>query len=128
MKIYLSYKQTWVPKEQLEKELLFFKKGLEKLGHEVFIYYFDWNLDLIPWEYDKLFLENIKKSDLVLAYINYPDKSEGQLLELGMAYALWKEIKLLINGKVKDKYYLIFWLGKVVYFDNLENISFNDLV
>jgi nucleoside 2-deoxyribosyltransferase len=35
-----------------------------------------------------LFLENIKKSDLVLAYINYPDKSEGQLLELGMAYAL----------------------------------------
>ena len=128
MKIYLSYKQTWVEKRELENNLLFFKRNLEKLWHEVFIYYFDDNSDLPPEDLDKRFLGKIEQSDLVLAFVNYKDKSEGQLLELWMAYSLWKQIKILVNSNVKDSYYLIYWLWQVYEFDNLEEIDLNRVV
>ncbi len=128
MKIYLSYKQTWVEKRELETNLLFFKQNLERLWYKVFIYYFDDNSDLPPEELDKEFLEKIRQSDLVLAFVNYKEKSEGQLLELWMAYSLWKQIKILVNSNVKDGYYLIYWLWQVYEFDNLGEIDLNNIV
>ena len=128
MKIYLSYKQTGIPEEELEKNLLFFKKEIEKLWHSVFIYYFDDNSDLPPEELNKRFLNQIKESDLVLAFVNYKDKSEWQLLELGMAYSLWKEIKILINKKVKENYYLIYGLWKVYKFDKIEEMDLINII
>ena len=123
--IYLSYKQSWVNPNQLEKELKFIKNKLEATWQKVFIYYFEEDSTLPPHQLLKKFYENIKKANLVLAYINYPEKSEGQLLELGMAYALWKPIKILINNTVKNNYYLVYGLGQVIEFEKLECIDFN---
>ena len=123
MNIYLSYKQTWIKKDVLESELKYIKEQLEKKWHNVFIYYFEEDSSLSADKLNKAFLEHIKKSDLVLAYINYEQKSEGQLLELGMAYALWKEIKVFINKTVKENYFLVYGLGKVYEFDSLEDLD-----
>lgn len=121
MNIFISYKQTWIEKQELEKNLLFLKNKLEKLWHDVFIAYFTEYENMDQKELDNYFLENIKKADLVLAFVNYESKSEGQLLELWMAYALGKKIKLLVNKKIKDKFYLIYGLWEVIYFDKLED-------
>ena len=128
MKVYLSYKQSWIPEKELEANLIFLKQQVENLGHQIFIYYFDDNSDLPPKELDKRFLEKIKESDLVLGFVNYKDKSEGQLLELGMAYSLWKKIQILLNKKVKDNYYLIYGLWQVYEFDKIQEIDFNKIL
>ena len=72
--------------------------------------------------------KQLKESDLVLGFVNYKDKSEGQLLELGMAYSLWKKIKILLDKKVKDNYYLIYGLWQVYEFDKIQEIDFNKIV
>ena len=125
--IYLSYKQSWIDTNQLEKELNFIKNKLEATWKKVFIYYFEEDSTLPPNQLLKKFYENIKKANLVLAYINYPEKSEWQLLELGMAYALWKPIKILINKTVNDNYYLVYGLGQVIEFEKLEDINFDKI-
>jgi len=125
--IYLSYKQSWIDTNQLEKELNFIKNKLEATWKKVFIYYFEEDSTLPPNKLLKKFYENIKKANLVLAYINYPEKSEWQLLELGMAYALWKPIKILINKTVNDNYYLVYGLGQVIEFEKLEDINFDKI-
>ncbi len=119
-KIYVAYKQTWVSDDELQKNLGFLKKEIESLWNETFIYYFDWQADLPVWEFVYKFYEEIKNSDLFFCFINHKKKSEWQLLELWMAYSLWKKIILLINEKVKDDYYLIYWMADhVFYFKNL---------
>ena len=128
MNIYLSYKQSWIEPNILKKELLFIKNSLEKLWHKVFIYYFEEDSSLPADKLNQKFLKNIKKTDLVLAYVNYKEKSEGQLLELGMAYALWKEIKMLVNKSVKDNYFLIYGLWKTIEFEKIENLDFNVII
>ncbi len=128
MNIYLSYKQSWIETKQLEEELIKIKNKIEATNNKVFIYYFEEDSSLSADKLNKKFLENIKKADLVLAYVNYENKSEWQLLELGMAYALWKKIKILLNSKVKDNYYLIYWLGEVIEFDDLWSLDFNTIL
>ena len=126
--IYLSYKQSWIPPKILEKELNYIKNQINKLQEKIFIYYFDSNPNLPQNQLLKNFLLNIKKAKLVLAYINYPEKSEGQLLELGMAYCLGKKIKILINKEFKEHYYLVYWLWEVIEFKSLEEIDFAKLI
>ena len=128
MQIYLSYKQTWIEKSRLLDELLFFKSNIEKTWNNIFIYYLQENNELPPKELDMKFLEKIKESDLVLAYINYSEKSEWQLLELGMAYALNKKILILINEKIEKNYYLTYGLWKVIKFQKLEYLDFKKII
>ena len=124
MKIYLAYKQTWIDKNKLKQELSFLKEILEQnWKNKVFIYFFDWDSNLPPEKLNNNFLNEIETSDLIVWYINYPEKSEWQLLELWMAYALNKKILILINDSVKDKYYLVYWLGKVINFKNLIDLK-----
>lgn len=124
MKIYLAYKQTWIDKNKLKQELSFLKEILEQnWKNKVFIYFFDWDSNLPPEKLNNNFLNEIETSDLIVWYINYPEKSEWQLLELWMAYALNKKILILINNSVKDKYYLVYWLGKVINFKNLIDLK-----
>ncbi len=125
MKIYLSYKQSWIKKEKLEKELKLIKDKAEKLWYSIFIYYFDEDSSLPAWKLTKKFLENITKSDLVLAYVNYKEKSEWQLLELWMAYSLNKKIKVLVNKNVKDNYFLLYGLWQVFEFEKLDIVLNN---
>ena len=126
-KIFLSYKQWGLKKSELDKNLGFLREELEKLNYQNFIYYFDNEFENVsPEIINKNAFSEIEKADIILWFINHKEKSEGQLLELGMAYAKWKKIILLVNNKIKDNYFLSFWLkAKIIYFDDLEKIDFN---
>jgi hypothetical protein len=129
MKIFISYKQTWISDLELKKNLWFLKEKIKKFWYKPLIYYFDDNSDLPAKELDKKFLENIKKSEIFISFLNYKDKSEWQLLELWMAYSLWKKIILLVNNSVKDNYYLVFWTTENIYFfDELDNLDFKKIL
>jgi len=122
--IFISYKQSWISKNELENNLWFLRENIDKLWFNSLIYYFDDNSDLNADILDKKFLENIKASDIFVSFLNYQEKSEWQLMELGMAYALWKKIILLVNNKIKDNYFLAYWTSEnIVYFDKLENLD-----
>ncbi len=125
MKVYVSYKQTWVPEDILVKELNLIRFVLNYLDINSFIWYLDENWQnlsanqVLEETYNK-----IEESDLVLCYINWPDKSEGMFIELWMAYKLEKEIVLFINKNVKDKFWSIYWLSdKIIEFDDLNDLE-----
>ena len=129
MKITVSYKQSWVSEKVLNKNLSFLRENIEKLGHSSFIYYLDEDSSLEASKINRKVLENIQNSDLIMWFINHKEKSEWQLLELGMAYALWKKIILLVNKRIKDNYYLIYWLNaKIIYFDMLGDLDFKKIL
>jgi len=128
-KVFISYKQTWISKDELEKNLLFLRENIEILNYKTLIYYLDDNSDLSAEILDKKFLENIKKSDIFISFLNYKEKSEGQLMELWMAYSLWKRIILLVNNEIKWNYYLVYWTTKeIYYFDKLEDLDFKKIL
>jgi len=112
MKIFLSYQQTWVSENDLNHNLWNIRVTLEKMWHEVFVYFFDENNEASADYIIKKVKEEIEKSNLVLAFINHKKTSEWQLLELGIAWWLWKDILLLINNKVENNYYLTYWLPR----------------
>ncbi len=119
--IYISYKQTWVSDEDLQKDLKFLRKEIEKLWNKTFVYYFDADSELDPQNLVYKFYEEIKKSDIFFCFLNYKKKSEWQLLELWIAYSLWKKIILLVNERVKESYYLAYWMADhIFYFKNLK--------
>jgi hypothetical protein len=127
--IFVSYKQSWVSNEELDYNLGYIRDNFNKLWFKSLIYYFDDNSDLLAKELDKRFLENIKKSDIFISFLNYWEKSEWQLMELWMAYSLWKKIILLVNNNAKDNYYLVFWTTKeIYYFNELQNLDFKKIL
>jgi hypothetical protein len=127
--IFVSYKQSWVSNEELDYNLGYIRDNFNKLWFKSLIYYFDDNSDLPAKELDKRFLENIKKSDIFISFLNYWEKSEWQLMELWMAFSLWKRIILLVNNNIKDNYYLAYWTTTEIHFFNeLENLDFKKIL
>ncbi len=126
MKIFLSYQQTWIDEETLLKDLNFFRGVFIEKNIENYIYFLDEENNNDSSTVCRKAKEEIEKCDIVLAYINHPKRSEGMLLELGIAYELWKEIKILVNTKFKDNYLLIYWLTKsknIVFFESLIDLE-----
>ena len=128
-KVFISYKQSGISDTELKETLWFLRENIDKLWFESLIYCFDDNSDLEASILNKKFLNNIKSSDIFLSFLNYENKSEWQLLELWMAYSLWKKIILLVNKNIKDKYYLAYWTtNTIIYFDNLEDLNFKKIL
>ena len=124
MKIFVSYKQSWVKEKDLKRDLSILRKSLDDLWHKSFIYYLDIKWKRSPKEVIEISKKNIENSDLVLCFINYEELSEWMLLELWIAYELWKDIMVLINKDIVFSYYLVRSIAKkVIEFDNI-----NDLV
>jgi len=124
MKIFLSYKQTWIYKQELTKDLNYIKNIIENTWNDVYIYYLDKKEVKKPKNIINKVKQEIEKSDLVIWFINYSKKSEWELLELWIAEWLDKKILLLINNEYKNDYYLIYWLNtEVLYYENIEEIN-----
>ncbi|MDP2090518.1 MAG: hypothetical protein Q8K30_02870 [Candidatus Gracilibacteria bacterium] len=124
MQIFLSYKQTGLDKKNLKKELSSIKKIIENTNNEVYIYLFEELIDENPIKLVKLFKQKIKKSNLVIGLINNIEKSEGELLELGLAEALNKKILLLVNNNIKPYYSLIYGLNAdIIYYDDISDLE-----
>lgn len=126
MKVFLSYQQTWVDKKILLKDLQFFREVFDDKNIKNFVYYLDEKEEDDNFYICEKVKKEIEKCDLVITYINHKKRSEWMLLELGMAYELWKEIKIFINRKYKDDYLLIYWLTKkenVIFFNEFFEIE-----
>ncbi len=121
MKIYVSYKQSWVPEKELEKSLTFLREEIEKLWNKTFIYFLDADSEKPATELVEIFKSEIEKSDLFFCFINHKKPSEWQLMELAMAYAMNKKIILYVNDEVKDSYFLTYWVAShTFYFKNFK--------
>ncbi len=125
MKIFISYKQTWVDDVQLTGSLWKLREILKNLWHESFIYYFDSDFsDKNHKEIINISREEIKKSDIVIAFVNHEKKSEWMLLELWIAFWLNKKVMILMNTQMQDEYYLSYWVSNnTILFDEFSEIS-----
>lgn len=130
MQVFLSYKQTWIDELTLKNNLLFLREIFNKYNYSNFIYYLDADSSLWQNEIVKRAKNEIIKSDIVFWYFDNSEKSEWQLIELGIAKWLWKKIIIFMNNKYKSNYYLIYWLSDDIYFfdklSDLENLYFNN--
>ena len=125
MKIFISYKQSWLTEWELHSDLSIFRETLKQMWHEVFIYYF--NADFInrtPKDIIYTARDEITKSDLVLWFVNHSWKSEWMMEELWIAFGLQKNIKLLVNTKFEDEYFLSYGISSDTYlFNSLEDVK-----
>jgi hypothetical protein len=125
MKIFISYKQSWVSDIELKDKLSQLRVFLEKLGHENYIFYFDNDLiEKTPQDIIRIAKNEIEKADVVIAFVNYSWKSEWMLLELWIAHGLNKKIMFLLNQELDDEYYLTYWISNnTVLFNNFTDIE-----
>ena len=112
MKIFISYKQTWISDTELTDKLWQIRDILSDLWHKSFIYYFDADFqEQTPRDIIEYAKEKIKESDIVISFINYEWKSEWMMEELGIAFWLDKKVMILMNTKYESEYYLSYWLS-----------------
>jgi len=125
MKITISYKQTWVPTQELNEKLWKIKEIIENMWHTTFTYFLDTSFkSQTPKEIIYKAKSEIETSDIIVAFINYPWKSEGMMQELWIAYWLNKQILVLINKKLEDEYYLTYWISNnTVFFNDFNEIE-----
>lgn len=125
MKITVSYKQTWVPKEELDSKLWKIKNIISEIWHTSFIYYLDTSYEnQTAKEIIKKVKNEIETSDMLVAFINYSWISEGMMQELWIALWLNKNILLLVNKKYEKEYFLTYWIAtNTVFFDNFDEVE-----
>jgi len=130
MKIFISYKQTGIKKEELDIKLNLLNSKIKPFCSNSYCL---WINDKPNFYEKEILINKIKNQiincDVVLWLIDNKDKSEWQLLELWIAYSLWKKIILLVRNDIKEKYYLIYWATKnIYYFDKLEDLDFKKIL
>jgi len=130
MKIFISYKQTGIEKQELNLKLNFLNTKITPFCNNSYCLWID---DKPNFYKKELLIEKLREkiinSDIVIWLIDNSEKSEWQLLELWMAYSLWKRIILLVRNKVKDNYYLTYWTTtEIHYFNELENLNFKKIL
>ncbi len=114
MKIYLCYKFAWIGKDVLLQELNWIKNVFDDFWFESFIFCLEYNFKPETQTLDANFViakakEKISEADLVLTYINYPQKSEWMLIEQWIAYSLNKKIAVFVKNEIKSNYFLTYW-------------------
>lgn len=133
MKIFISYKQSNLSDRELQSDLSIFKEILESQWHSVFIYYFDADyINSTPKDIIYTARDEIKKSDMVIWFVNHSGKSEWMMEELWIAFWLNKYIKLIINTQFKDEYFLSYGISSETFLfsnnEELKNIISNQLI
>ncbi len=130
MKIFISYKQTGIKKEELDNKLNILNNKIIPFCNDSYCLWID---DKPNYHKKEILIKKLRdkiiKSNIIIWLIDNIEKSEWQLLELGMAYSLWKRIILLVNNDNKDNYYLSYWITtEIHYFDELENLDFKKIL
>lgn len=130
MKVFISYKQSGLSDKELRNDLSIFKEILESQWHEVFIYYFDADyINRTPKDIIYTARDEIKKSDMVIWFVNHHWRSEGMMEELWIAFGLEKNIKFIVNTDFEEEYFLSYWISSETFlfseYSELENIISN---
>jgi len=126
MKAYIAYKFRGEDSSILKEKLLKIDEIVKNLGFETFIFQRDiknWSSDVID---SKIvvdnFVEELKKSDVLVCYIDSDDKSEGLLLECGYFKGLGKKVVLVVKKGVR--YVLLRELvDDVIEFESLDEVK-----
>ena len=123
MRIFLSYKQSWINQIKLSNNLKYIRDILDNLWYDNFIYFFDKKRQD---ETSESIVDNIKKeiqkSDIVLCLIMHSQKSEWQLLEIWFTEWIGKRLIILIDKNIKKDYFLSCSIPK-----NNDLIVFSDI-
>ena len=125
MKIYIAYKFTAEDPLVLKETLHNISLSLKKAGHSVFCSF--WKSDFFKEnnftnkQIIEYAIKELDSSDIVLAFVNSDEKSEGMLLELGYALAKKKKIYLAIKKGVKTVF-IEELSDTVIEFDDLEEL------
>lgn len=126
MKGFLGYKLTGLEPKIVMSRLKQIDETLKECGIDCFICI----KDVLNWKFqdkDARFLMDavlnaIKKAELVFLLLNNPDKSEGLLIEAGIAFSLNKKI-IILNKKGIDTFFLKGIANEIIEFDNLEDLK-----
>jgi len=125
MKIFLSYKFNGEDPEILKEIITKIGDSLEKAGHICFCSF--WHEDFYhenKFTHKQILehaLEELKQSDINLAFVKSADKSEGMLLEAGYALAQKKKFYLAIKKGV-ETVFLREIADKVIEFEDLDDL------
>ena len=125
-KVFISYRFTGEDPENLKKSIPQIHKAIEEAGYNPYSTIFDskqfanekWSGKQIM---EKAFKE-IDKSDLILFFVNFPEISQGMLVELGYSLGKKKRIILAIQKEIRD---IIFrrQIEEVIEFEDLEDLK-----
>ena len=122
MKVFVSYKETGTAEQELSKRIWEIRSILDYLEYDSFVFWYDMKEKTFDSpKVIEIMQQQIKSSDLVLSFVNYAERSEGELLELGMAYAMGKPVVNFINEEVESWYRLIDVIGEKVLFNGFDD-------
>jgi nucleoside 2-deoxyribosyltransferase len=126
MQVFISYKFTGEPYEQLVKNIGVIEHQLTQFGHSVYSSLKDekWFQENKPTNKDILFhtIDKLDNSDTVLIFLNSNEKSEGMLIEIGYAIAKQKKIVLLVRKEIETNY-LRDIADVVIEFENIRELE-----
>lgn len=128
MKVYIAYKfSNHKNKEDLKKNLNILTNKIESFGHSTFLL----GRDIGNWNSPHLgtsrqipkIIKNLKKSNMIVAYIDSDAVSKGLLFEILLFKVLKKKNLLIINeDKVKDTNLKSFF-KKTIKLKNLDQLN-----
>lgn len=124
MRIYFCYKfRNYTNKASLKSKLETISELLERQGHSTYIYWRDnqkWSILSSKEEPRSIITKafyQIRNSDVLFAFTDAQDISEGMLLELGYGYAIGKKIILVTVGNSSLRFVTVI-ANKVIVFDS----------
>lgn len=131
MRVYIAYKFSNIQNKQaLREEIQSVSLILENLGHSTFIL----GRDLQKWKdfthamshKMRTILVELRKSDVVFAYINSPVFSRGLLFELVFAKIFGKKIYVAVRESIKPSMYEKF-ADKIIRYKRINDLEEVDL-
>lgn len=128
MKIYFCYKfRNYTNKTILKSKLETISELLERQGHATYIYWRDnqkWSIVSSKDEPRSIItkaFDQIRNSDVLFAFTDTQDISEGMLLELGYGYAIGKKI-ILATVENSSLRFVTVIANKVIKFDSFGSL------
>lgn len=114
MKVFVSFKFTWLDEEELNQELSIIKSHLNHLWIDNFISFFDGVHNCESQTIMEEVFQHIRESDFWMVFINHPEKSEWMLLEIWIMQALQKDFVIFVKDEFKDNFFLSYSFAKDV--------------
>ena len=125
MKIFVSYQQTWVEESKLWKNLKKIREIIESMWHTTFVYFLDSDYKNQTKKEMVMKTKNeIDTSDIVLAFVEHPKRSEWMMQELWMAYALNKNTVFFVKKQHEEEYFLSYWIASnTVFYEDFSDLE-----
>jgi hypothetical protein len=128
MKIFCAYAFTGEDQNTVTKRMRLVVDTLNLYGHDAYCNRFDSALDELQTNNDikgafhEVF-KNIERSELVVAIVTSPNRSIGQIMEIGVALSQKKPVYLLEHVSAAGSSYLPELVDKHLLWESEENLK-----